>query len=58
MESPETPELKTKDRIIGMLTVVEEELPDVPLYYVMDEGYYSKASLFNSGVCVWMRACV
>ena len=42
VESPDTPELRTKDRIIGMLTVVEEELPDVPLYYVMDEGHYSK----------------
>ena len=42
VESPDTPDLRTKDRILGMLTVVEEELPDVPLYYVMDEGYFSK----------------
>ncbi|KAK3765031.1 hypothetical protein RRG08_023550 [Elysia crispata] len=28
--------LKTKDRICGMLNVALEELPDVPLYYVLD----------------------
>ena len=38
--SPETPELKTRDRIVGMLTLVEEELQDVPLYYSMAQGYY------------------
>jgi len=37
-QSPDTPDLNTKDRIVGMLTVVDEELPDVPLYFVMDEG--------------------
>lgn len=32
--SPSPP--KTKDRICGMLNVALEELPDVPLYYVLD----------------------
>ena len=30
-------ELKTSARIVGMLTVVTEELPDVPLYYITDD---------------------
>lgn len=29
--------LGTYDRILGMLTVVQEELPDVPLYYKIDQ---------------------
>ena len=29
--------LKTSARIVGMLTVVTEELPDVPLYYITDD---------------------
>jgi len=36
--SPDTPQLKTEARILGMLTLVEEELQDIPLYYVLDEG--------------------
>lgn len=33
----ERPELfKTSDRIIGLLSVIEEELPDCPLYYTVD----------------------
>lgn len=36
--SSDTPELKTRDRIVGMLTLVEEELQDVPLYYSMAQG--------------------
>jgi len=47
VEEPETPELRTKDRIIGMLTLVEEELPDVPLYYVMDEGLCGALKCFT-----------
>jgi len=27
----------TSDRMIGMLTLVSEELPDVPLYYIPDQ---------------------
>ena len=27
----------TSDRIIGMLSVMSEELPDVPLYYEVDD---------------------
>jgi tRNA (guanine26-N2/guanine27-N2)-dimethyltransferase len=38
VDAADTPDLKTRDRIVGMLTLVEEELPNVPLYYVLDEG--------------------
>lgn len=29
--------LATHQRIIGMLSVIQEELPDVPLYYGLDK---------------------
>lgn len=36
LDHPETGNLKTAKRIKGILTVVSEELPDVPLYYCLD----------------------
>ena len=30
-------QLGTSERIVGMLSVMSEELPDVPLYYILDE---------------------
>ncbi|XP_041366560.1 tRNA (guanine(26)-N(2))-dimethyltransferase-like isoform X2 [Gigantopelta aegis] len=30
-------QLRTSERIVGMLSVMSEELPDVPLYYILDE---------------------
>uniref|UniRef100_A0A915BNS8 tRNA (guanine(26)-N(2))-dimethyltransferase n=2 Tax=Parascaris univalens TaxID=6257 RepID=A0A915BNS8_PARUN len=34
---PENKRLRTHDRLIGVLSVVSEELPDVPLYYEHDQ---------------------
>uniref|UniRef100_A0A9J2Q936 tRNA (guanine(26)-N(2))-dimethyltransferase n=1 Tax=Ascaris lumbricoides TaxID=6252 RepID=A0A9J2Q936_ASCLU len=34
---PENKKLRTHDRLIGVLSVVSEELPDVPLYYEHDQ---------------------
>jgi len=38
-ESVETQRFGTQDRMVGMLSVVAEELPDVPLYYSQDRLY-------------------
>ncbi|KAK3098987.1 hypothetical protein FSP39_024964 [Pinctada imbricata] len=59
---------KTSDRILGMLTVIQEELPDQPLYYVTDDIYNTvhctpltmvqfRSALLNAGYRISLSHC-